>query len=108
LVSGSAYGPKWSPDGTRIAYNDDDDNKIFVVDVATGETTLVAKVSDIPDFGLEWSPDGTLIAYINAGNYGPGDGEFKIFVVDVATGETTLVAEGTSAEWLDDHTLIIP
>src|SRR4029453_5396137 len=44
LGSGSAFGPIWSPDGTRIAYNDDD-NKIFVVDVATGETTLVAEVS---------------------------------------------------------------
>jgi WD40 repeat protein len=104
LVSGSANGPKWSPDGTRIAYNDADDNKIFVVDVAAGETTLVAKVSGPAQFGLEWSPDGTRIAYLDADQ---PIGEAKIFVVDVATGETTLVAEGTSSEWLDDHTLII-
>jgi hypothetical protein len=47
LVSGpQLFGPKWSPDGTRIAYNDQADgptrNKVFVVDVATGETTFVA------------------------------------------------------------------
>jgi Tol biopolymer transport system component len=99
LVSGNANGPKWSPDGTRIAYNDEDDNKIFVVDLATGETTLVAKVS-APEFELKWSPDGTRIAYTNH------DTE-EVKVVDVATGETTVVAEGTWSEWLDDHTLII-
>jgi Tol biopolymer transport system component len=104
LVSGSANGPKWSPDGTRVAYNDGDDDKIFVVDVATGETTLVAKVSGPAQFGLEWSPDGTRIAYVDADK---PIGEAKIFVVDVATGETTFVAEGIAAEWLDDHTLII-
>jgi Tol biopolymer transport system component len=104
LVSGSANGPKWSPDGTRIAYNDADDNKIFVVDVATGETTLVARVNGPPQFELNWSPDGTRIAYTNL-EYNHDTGEVK--VVDVATGETTLVAEGTSSEWLDDHTLII-
>jgi Tol biopolymer transport system component len=104
LVSGSANGPKWSPVGTRIAYNDGDDNKIFVVDVATGETTLVAKVSGPAQFELEWSPGGRRIAYVDADQ---PIGEFKIFVVDVATGETTFVAEGIAAEWLDDHTLII-
>jgi Tol biopolymer transport system component len=104
LVSGGANGPKWSPDGTRIAYNDADDDKIFVVDVATGETTLVAKVSGPAQFELEWSPDGTRIAYLDADQ---PIGELKIFVVDVATGETTFVAEGIAAEWLDDHTLII-
>ena len=103
LVSGAAIGPRWSPDGTRIAYNNDD-NKIFVVDVATGETTLVAEVGGPAQFELNWSPDGTRIAYINL-EYKHDTGEVK--VVDVATGETTLVAEGTWSEWLDDHTLII-
>ena len=103
LVSGAANGPRWSPDGTRIAYNNDD-NKIFVVDVATGETTLVAEVGGPAQFELNWSPDGTRIAYTNL-EYNHDTGEVK--VVDVATGETTLVAEGTSSEWLDDHTLII-
>lgn len=103
LVSGAANGPRWSPDGTRIAYNNDD-NKIFVVDVATGETTLVAEVGGPAQFELNWSPDGTRIAYTNL-EHNHDTGEVK--VVDVATGETTLVAEGTSSEWLDDHTLII-
>jgi WD40 repeat protein len=55
LVSGPTYGPEWSPDGTRIAYNDDD-NKLFVVDVATGETALVAEGA-----WSEWLDDHMLI-----------------------------------------------
>ena len=51
----------------------------------------------------KWSPDSTRISYINL-EYNPDGG---VFVVDVATGDTTFVAEGTAAEWLDDHTLII-
>jgi Tol biopolymer transport system component len=46
--------PRWSPDGTRIAYADT--GEIFVVDVASGETTKVA------DGGTaEWLDDDTLI-----------------------------------------------
>jgi Tol biopolymer transport system component len=61
LVSGpQLFGPKWSPDGTRIAYNDQADgptgNKVFVVDVATGETTFVAD-----GFLDDWLDDHTLI-----------------------------------------------
>ncbi len=61
LVSGpQLWGPKWSPDGTRIAYNDQADgptgNKVFVVDVATGETTFVAD-----GFFDDWLDDHTLI-----------------------------------------------
>jgi len=68
LVSGDAlYGTKWSPDGTRIAYNNQaagpTGNKVFVVDVATGETTFVAE-----GFVGEWLDDHTLIV----GRVGPG------------------------------------
>ena len=59
-----------------------------------------ALVSGPSLFGPKWSPDGTRIAYYN------GDTK-EVFVVDVATGETTHVAEGTSPEWVDDHSLIV-
>jgi Tol biopolymer transport system component len=55
LVSGRSLVPKWSPDGTRIAYINLD-NKVFVVDVATGETTFVAE-GTWPD----WLDNHTLI-----------------------------------------------
>jgi len=63
-------------------------------------TNMRVLVSGPSLFGPKWSPDGTRIAYYN------GDTK-EVFVVDVATGETTHVAEGTSPEWVDDHSLIV-
>jgi WD40 repeat protein len=59
LVRGFSLEPKWSPDGTRIAYINLENNPdaIFVVDVATGETTFVAKKGAEP----EWLDNHTLI-----------------------------------------------
>jgi Tol biopolymer transport system component len=59
LVNGSnLLNPRWSPDGTRIAYTDSATHpfKIFVVDVATGETTFVAE-----GFADDWLDDHTLV-----------------------------------------------
>jgi dipeptidyl aminopeptidase/acylaminoacyl peptidase len=59
LVNGpSLVGPNWSPDGTRIAYTNANANPytVFVVDVATGETTFVAEGTV-----SEWLDDHTLI-----------------------------------------------
>jgi Tol biopolymer transport system component len=54
LVEGDAGLARWSPDGTRITYEDDEG--VHVVDVATGETSLVAR-GDWP----EWFDNDTLI-----------------------------------------------
>jgi Tol biopolymer transport system component len=58
LVSGALVGGKWSPDGTRIAYTNASAtaNKVFVVDVVTGETTFVAE-----GLASDWLDDHTLI-----------------------------------------------
>jgi Tol biopolymer transport system component len=49
--------PNWSPDGTRIAYTGQaNGDRVFVVDVATGETTFVAD-----GFASDWLDDHTLI-----------------------------------------------
>jgi Tol biopolymer transport system component len=55
LVEGTNISwPRWSPDGTRIAY--EDDGGVYVVDVGTGETSRV-----IDGGAPEWLDDHTLI-----------------------------------------------
>jgi Tol biopolymer transport system component len=93
-----------SPDGSTLATSCWGPGLNGICIAHAEGTNLRALVSGPGVFGPRWSPDGTRIAYINAKQ---PVGEYKIFVVDVATGKTTFVAEGTSHEWLDDHTLII-
>jgi Tol biopolymer transport system component len=55
LVEGTNISwPRWSPDGTRIAY--EDDGGVYVVDVGTGEASRV-----IDGGAPEWLDDDTLI-----------------------------------------------
>jgi Tol biopolymer transport system component len=59
LVGGTPVkGLSWSPDGTRIAYTPPatNDDRVFVVDVATGESTFVTE-----GFADDWLDDHTLI-----------------------------------------------
>jgi hypothetical protein len=47
---------------------------------------------------LRWSPDGTQLSYSNRG---------WVYVLNVASGSARKVAKGGTAEWFDDHTLIV-
>lgn len=55
--------PRWSPDGTKLAYINEYDNLVIVDSDGTGETRLVPDVRGL----LEWSPDGKVIAYTPTG-----------------------------------------
>ena len=56
LVEGDEIAfPRWSPDGTRIAYTDADGT--HTVDVSTGETSLVTGDAGV----LDWFGDDTLV-----------------------------------------------
>jgi len=55
LATGEIVVPRWSPDGTRIAYNDGSGG-VYVVDVETGERTLVVESEHLP----AWIDDDTL------------------------------------------------
>ena len=55
LATGEIVVPRWSPDGTRIAYNDGS-GSVYVVDVRTGEQTLVVESDHLP----AWVDDDTL------------------------------------------------
>ena len=57
--------PRWSPDGTRIAYvaGDGDQSQLFVRWLETGASARVTSLPGDPD-ALAWSPDGTRLAYV--------------------------------------------
>ena len=65
LTQHAAGRPRWSPDGTRIAYVASDEGKhaqIFVHWMAGGQESAITALADAPS-ALAWSPDGQSIAF---------------------------------------------
>ncbi len=60
----SDTSPRWSPDGTRIAYISDRDGKpqIYVRWMDSGQTARLTNLEN-PPAGISWSPDGKLLAF---------------------------------------------
>jgi Tol biopolymer transport system component len=84
-------GPRWSPDGSRIAFSSDRDGneEIYIMELDAGQqgagTGALTRLTDDParDTAPAWSPDGSLIAFESdrAGNV-------DIFVTDLEDGST--------------------
>jgi acylaminoacyl-peptidase len=66
LTSGnrSDTEPRWSPDGTRLAYTSDQDGRgdIYVRWLDSGQTARLTNAVEAPS-GLSWSPDGKSLAF---------------------------------------------
>jgi dipeptidyl aminopeptidase/acylaminoacyl peptidase len=56
--------PRWSPDGSRLAYLSDADGKqqIYVRWMDTGQTARVTNLDQSPD-AINWSPDGKMLSF---------------------------------------------
>ena len=97
LVAGvDAASPRWSPDGTRLAYvardTDEDRRHLMVRYRETGAAVPVARLASAPG-GIAWSPDGTRIA-------------FTRFVEAEATPLATLPGPPPGATWADPPRVI--
>src|SRR5438132_10816061 len=63
--------PEISPDGTRVAFNTDEDSKtrpgperhIAIADLGTGKVTIFKEIPSDNCFGPVWSPDGSKLAF---------------------------------------------
>ena len=105
-----AWLPRWSPDGTRIAFNDDSDGNHDVYVVApdgSGLTQVTHTEGESGAWEPRWSPDGTRIAFRS-----DGDGTDDVYVVNLdGSGLMQLThSEGenkaTQPRWSPDGTRI--
>ncbi|XOV86744.1 MAG: prolyl oligopeptidase family serine peptidase [Pseudomonadota bacterium] len=90
LLSGrnSFSSPRWSPDGTRLAYVsslEGEGPELYVRWLDTGQTALLSNLASAPG-SIAWSPDGSQLA-------------FTAFVASTAPKLATPPAAPKGAEW---------
>src|SRR6185295_20085577 len=79
--------PRWSPDGTRIAFtgrfsNDETINLWVMGSDGVGVRALANEVQDT----FSWSPDGNEIAYVSYGYNSSNIQNGTVWIVNVASG----------------------
>jgi Tol biopolymer transport system component len=104
LVIRNATFPMYFPDGKEVAFlspfASDFAGQSLSIAGAQGSRRTLAEPTGA-GASIWWptmSPDGARIAYQDGGS---------IYVVDVSTGHSSKVADGSTAEWLDNNTLIV-
>lgn len=86
--------PRWSPDGSRIAYNSlhGADYEIYIMDADGSNQTRLTNVAGA-DFNIQWSPDGSKIAFESN-----RDGNFEIYVMNADGSNQTRLTNATGSD----------
>ncbi len=85
-------GPEWSPDSATLAYQRHDQtldgtlgpSRVWLLEIANGETAQVYEDNQVLGFGPSFSPDGTKLAFFDGS-------EGVIRVLDLTTGDAVLI-----------------
>lgn len=97
--SGGKFNPRYSPDGTRIAYALDFDGSesyhLFIYDRATSRhTDLTPNIAHALQPNFCWSPDSGQIAFLSDQH-----GHFSAYVISSYGGEAQLVLDTGHPAW---------
>ena len=95
-----ARSPRWSPDGSKIAYVTDADGFIGVMNAdGSGQTRLTETATDLTP---SWSPDGARLVYAHFG---------EIYTIDAEGGDLRRLTDDPYADrepaWSPDGDLIV-
>ncbi|MDE6090080.1 MAG: S9 family peptidase [Duncaniella sp.] len=95
-MMGYDTAPAYSPDGKYVAWlsmerdgYEADKNRIFLMDVTSGEKTDLTSEWDYTADAIAWNPNGKSIYFLAA-----KDGDVPVFAIDITTKEVKVVADG--------------
>jgi beta-lactamase regulating signal transducer with metallopeptidase domain len=108
-LGGMNCGPKWSPDGTMIAFSHD--NHVWVMNADGSGAHQVTDLADRQTGGKSWSPDSSRLLACDrfeGGAFGVTDNCGHRFTVDVRTGQVRVLPGATrgGGVWSPDGSMI--